>query len=296
MKKLILIGIGLAGAGAFIGFDAVHAFASKARHDVRSALMSPELELQAQIGKVRTLSKQCADSVVNGQMALARLDSMIAERDRETGLRNRRLDRDRRILKTRQGMLGSNRAIYLIGGERVSRRTLNRDAVLRAKSFSTDREILAHIERTVSELKAQRRQTSAEIENASLEMGRLGEEVKLLKAELENLRARKAVAQSREEAKYVFDRSAFDRAREKIGEIRATIAQQNRQLDFFGRNAAGRRGLIPADLEMEEAENGADAIATALSEGTGDGESDEEASGTDGDVPLALRRDARDDR
>jgi len=285
MKKLVLIGLGLAAAGAFVGFDAVEAFASKTRDDVRAALMSPEVELQAQIGKVQSLSKQCADSVVKGQMALARLDSMIAEREREAEQRRRHLDRDRRILERRRDMLGAKRSVYLIGGDRVSRRTLNRDAVLRAKAFKTDREILEHIENTVRELKAQRRQTAEEIENASLEMGRLGEEVKLLKAELENLRARKAVAQSREEAKYVFDRSAFDKAREKIGEIRGTIAQQNRQLDFFGRNSVGGKGLIPAgDVEMEEAEDGAEAIAAALGEDDADEEDAE-----DGELPLALR-------
>jgi hypothetical protein len=265
MKKLILIGIGLAGAGAFIGFDAVEAFFHKTRTDVRSKLMSPEVELQAQISAAEELAEKCSDSVVHGQMALARLDSMIDERGRELKRREALLDRDRRVLETRRALLERDQKVYLIGNEEVTRRTLNRDAVLRAKSYGTDREIITHLSDTFAELKVQRSRTAAEIEEATVEMKRLEEEVTILKAELENLRARRAVAQTREESKYVFDRSNFDRAREKISEIRATIAQQNRQLDFYGRRPAARKGLIPADVESVE-EDGEEAIAAVLGE------------------------------
>jgi hypothetical protein len=265
MKKLILIGIGLAGAGAFIGFDAIEAFFQQTRTDVRSKLMSPEVELQAQISSAEELAEKCSESVVHGQMALARLDSMIDERGRELKRREALLDRDRRVLQARQTLLKRDQKVYLIRNEEVTRRTLNRDAVLRAKSFATDREIITHLSDTYAELKVQRSQTAAEIEEATVEMKRLEEEVTVLKAELENLRARRAVAQTREESKYVFDRSNFDRAREKISEIRATIAQQNRQLDFYGRRPGARKGLIPADVESVE-EDGEEAIAAVLGE------------------------------
>jgi len=265
MKKLILIGLGLAGAGAFVGFDAISAFVDQTRTDVRSKLMSPEVELQAQISSAEDLSESCGESVVNGQMALARLDAMITERERELSRRDRNLSHDRRVLKTRQGMLREGQTVYLIRNERVSRRTLNRDALLRAKAYQTDKEILGHLRATVEELKAQRGQTAGEIEQATVEMKRLEEEVVSLKAELENLKARRAVAQTREESKYLFDRSSFDKARDKISEIRATIAQQNKRLDFYGRHPVSRKGLIPADIE-ETDEDGADAIAAVLAE------------------------------
>jgi hypothetical protein len=262
MKKLVLLGIGLACAAAFIGFDAVKAFFDNARGEVRSRLMSPEVELQAQISGATELAEKCGESVVNGRIALARLDAMIQERDRELGRREKALDHDRLVLETRRTMLQDGRTVYLISNEQVSRRTLNQDALLRAKAFSTDREIAEHLRTTLDELRAQRVTTAAEIEDAVVEEGRLQSEIDALRAELENLKARRAVAQTRAEATYVFDRSAFDKARERITSIRVTIAEQNKRLDYFGRNPS-RRGLIPAET-LEPEENGADAITSVL--------------------------------
>jgi len=265
MKKLILIGIGLACAGAFIGFDAVHAMFDRTRHTVRAHLMSPEMELEAQISEARELAEKCGESIVNGQVALARLDSMIEERVRDIARRERLLSRDRTVLERRQAMLQQDRRIYLIGDEQVSRRTLNRDALLRAKAFGTDNGILEHLKETVEALRIQRSQTAGEIESATSEQVRLDGEVDALRAQLENLKARQAVAQTREESKYVFDRSAFDRARDKVATIRATIAEQNKRLDFYGRRAGGAKGLVPADVEAED-EDGLEAIAQVLGE------------------------------
>jgi hypothetical protein len=161
-------------------------------------------------------------------------------------------------------MLEDARPVYLINTEQISRRTLNQDALLRAKAFGTDREILDHLRTTVEELKAQKIQTAAEIEDAIVEEGRLQSEIDALHAELENLKARRAVAQTRAEASYVFDRSAFDKARDRITSIRVTIAEQNQRLDYFGRNPA-RRGLIPAEAAPEE--DGAEAITSVLGDG-----------------------------
>ena len=279
MKKLILIGFGLAGAAAFIGFDAVNAFVDKTRTDVRATLMSPEMELHAQLSSARELSERCAESIINGRVALARLEAMIEERGRELQRRGRALDRDRRVLKVRQTLLQENRGIYLIGTEEVSRRTLNRDALLRAKAFSTDRGIHDRLEQTLLELKTQRQHTASEVEQATVEQKRLLEDVETLKAELENLKARTAVAQSREEAKYIMDRSAFDRARDKVAEIRATIAERNKRLDFYGRLGSSGKGLIPADIDIVE-EDGAEAIATVLAE--------DESQDDDEEAPLSL--------
>jgi DNA repair exonuclease SbcCD ATPase subunit len=263
MKKLVLLGIGLACAAAFIGFDAVGAFFDKTRSEVRSKLMSPEVELQAQISEATELAEKCGESVVNGRIALARLDAMIGERARELERREKALEHDRRVLETRRAMLQEPRTVYVCNGEEVSRRTLNQDALLRAKAFGTDREILEHLQTTLQELKAQRIQTAGEIEEAVVEQGRLQSEIDALHAELENLKARRAVAQTRAEAAYVFDRSAFDKARDRITSIRATIAEQNKRLDFFGRNPS-RKGLIPAEAAPEE--DGAEAIASVLGE------------------------------
>jgi len=264
MKKLVLLGIGLACAAAFIGFDAVKAFCDNARSGVRSKLMSPEVELQAQISEATELAERCGESVVNGRIALARLDAMVAERERELSRREKVLDHDRQVLETRRTMLQDARTVYLINTEQVSRRTLNQDALLRAKAFSTDREILEHLRTTVDELKAQRITTAAEIEDAVVEEGRLQTEIDTLHAELENLKARRAVAQTRAEATYVFDRSAFDKARDRITSIRVTIAEQNKRLDYFGRNPS-RKGLIPAEAAPDE--DGAAAITSVLGDG-----------------------------
>ena len=262
MKKLILVGIGLGCAVAFVGLDAVGAFVDKTRSDVRSKLISPEIELQAQISEACELSEKCGESVVNGRIALARLDSMMEGRGRDLARRTKALSVDRRVLETRRALLRDKRVVYLIGSEEVSWRTLNRDALLRARAYSTDQEIYTHLDDTLAELKAQRAQTAAEIEEATVEQGRLEVEITALNAELENLKARRAVAQTREEASYIFDRSTFDDARDKISEIRATIAEQNKRLDFYGRRHTSK-GLIPADVSAAE-ESGAEAITAVL--------------------------------
>ena len=275
MKKLILIVIGLGCAGAFIGFDAVHSMFDRTRHTVRAHLMSPEMELEAQISEARELAERCGESVINGKVALARLDSMIEERVRDVAYRDRALGRDRAVLERRQAMLQQDRRVYLISNERVSRRTLNRDALLRAKAFGTDREIYEHLKDTVEQLRLQRSRTASEIESALSEQARLDGEIDSLGAQLENLKARRAVAQTREESKYVFDRSAFDQARDKVATIRATIAEQNKRLDFYSRRASGAKGIIPAELGADE-ENGLDAIASVLGEADADLEELEE--------------------
>jgi hypothetical protein len=190
---------------------------------------------------------------------------MVQERERDVARREKALDHDRNVLEKRRTMLEDGSTIYLINREEVSRRTLNQDALLRAKAFSTDREILEHLRTTLDELKAQRVETAAEIEEAVVEEARLGTEIDSLKAELENLKARRAVAQTRAEAAYVFDQSAFDKARERITSIRVTIAEQNKRLDYFGRNPS-RKGLIPADMTAPE-EDGAEAITSVLGDG-----------------------------
>lgn len=278
MKKLILIGIGLAGAAAFIGFDAVHAFVDKTRTSVRATLMSPEMELQGQLAEAKSLAGRCAESIEKGGMAMARLDALISERERDVARRTRQLSYDRHVLESRQELLGQKRSVYLIGHEEVTARTLNRDAVLRAKAFSSDREIVDRLKETLRQLKVQQAQTAVEIEEATVEQRRLESEVTSLKAELENLKARKAVAQTRKEASYVFDRSTFDKARDKISEIRANIAVQNKQIDFYGRLGRSHKGLIPADA-MPPSENGAEAIAAVLGE-KAEAEEDEEESET----------------
>ena len=294
MKKLILIVVGLACAGAFIGFDAVHATFDRARHHVRSNLMTPEMELEAQISEAHELAEKCGESVINGKVALARLDAMIQERARDIEHRTHSLGRDRNVLENRQAMLRQTRSVYLISNERVSRRTLNRDALLRANAYRTDRGILVHLEETVDQLRIQRQQTAMEIESATSEQYRLDGEIDTLKAQLENLKARKAVAQTREESKYVFDRSAFDQARDKVATIRATIVEQNTRLDFYGRRASGAKGLIPAGIESEEDENGLDAIASVLADEMGDEEpGTQEVEDADEDTPApvaAVRR------
>jgi len=160
-------------------------------------------------------------------------------------------------------MLQEKRPVYLIRNEEYTWRTLNRDALLRARAYGTDQEIYRHLEDTLAELKAQRAQTAAEIEEATVEQRRLGVEITALNAELENLKARRAVAQTREEASYIFDRSTFDEARDKVTAIRATIAEQNKRLDFYGRRHSARKGLIPAGVDAPE-ESGAEAIAAVL--------------------------------
>lgn len=250
MKRLILIAIGIVAAGTFIGRDAVHAFFDTARSTVRAQLMTPEMELQSKLAEAQRLGERCGASIIEGKVALTRLDTMIGEREQESARRQLQLERDRKVLEDRRALLKENRPVYLVRDRQVGHDLLNRDALLRAKAFAADREVCGHLDATLEELKVQRQQTAAEIEEATVEETRLQSEVATLKAELENLRARRAVAQTRESLS--FDRSAFDQAREKIAEIRATIAEQNKRLDFYGRRPAVGKGLLPDEGEMQE--------------------------------------------
>ena len=243
------------------------------------------MELAGQLSEAKSLASRCAESIEKGGMAMARLDALIAERERDISRRNRQLVHDRHILELRKEMLGQRRAVYQIGHERVSSRTLNRDAILRAKAYATDKDVHEQLRETLSQLKQQRNQTALEIEEATSEQRRLEIEVTSLKAELENLRARKAVAQTRKEAGYVFDRSAFDKARDKISEIRANIAVQNKQIDFYGRLGRSHKGLIPSDI-APPAEDGAEAIAAVL----GSDEALDEDEESDSAVVAAVSR------
>ena len=275
MKKLILIGVGLAGAAAFIGFDAVEAFVDDTRTSVRSHLMSPAVELQRQLADAKRLSGRCVDSIQKGEMALARLGALIDERERDLAYRQRQLAIQRTVLEKRQAMLELPSHRFEIGGRAYGRVDVNRDAVLRAKTYSSNREICDQLETTLTVLKAQRGQTGREINDARLEQRRLEHDVKMLRAELENLQARKAVAQTRRDAEYTFDRSTFDKARDKIADIRASIAVQNKQLDMYGRYGRIRGGgLIPDEggVGSPEEEDGAVAIATALADEDADDE------------------------
>jgi len=263
MKKLFLIGLGLAGAAAFVGFDAVHAFFDKTRSSVRASLMTPEMDLQAKLAEAQSLSERCGESVVAGRVSMARLDSMLRDRERELQRRRACLERDRLVLEARSELLKRNQPAYLVHNEEISFKTLNRDALLRARAFATDKEVAEHVARSLEELRAQRAQTAEDIEEATAEQARLDTEVTSLRAELEALKARRAVAQTREEAAYVFDRSVFDKAREKVAEIRATIAEQNKRLDFYARTPREAKGLVPADVDVAE-EDGVEAIAVAL--------------------------------
>ncbi|MHC4959088.1 MAG: hypothetical protein ACYTGN_12010 [Planctomycetota bacterium] len=289
MKKLILVGIGLAGAAAFIGFDAVEAFVDHTRSHVRSHLMSPEMELQKQLAEAKRLSHSCVESIQQGEMSLAKLDTLIEERERDLAYRNRQLAFQRTVLEARKGLLDSGLQRIEIRGELYNRGEVNRDAVLRAKTYSSNRDICQQLEETLMALKMQRDQTSHEIKEAATEQKRLENDVAVLKAELENLQARKAVAQTRSEAEYVFDRSTFDQARDKIAEIRATIAVQNRQLDLYGRSGRVSGGLIPAEDSFEaevQDEDGAHAIASVLK----DEQADDEDADEDRPLEAAIRR------
>ena len=290
MKKLILVGIGLAGAAAFIGFDAVEAFVDHTRSHVRSQLMSPEMELQKQLAEAKRLSHSCVESIQQGELSLAKLDTLIEERERDLAYRHRQLAFQRSVLEQRKGLLESGLQRIEIRGALYNRGEVNRDAVLRAKTYASNRDICQQLEDTLMALKAQRDQTSHEIKEARTEQKRLKNDVAVLKAELENLQARKAVAQTRTEAEYVFDRSTFDQARDKIAEIRATIAVQNRQLDLYGRNGRVSGGLIPAEDSFEaeaQTEDGARAIASVLREDDAEAEDDAEE---DRPLAAAIRR------
>ena len=79
MKKLILIGIGLAAAAAFIGFDAVEAFVDKTRTSVRSTLMSPEMELNGQLAEAKALAIRCSESIEKGGLSLEQSIALYEE-------------------------------------------------------------------------------------------------------------------------------------------------------------------------------------------------------------------------
>ena len=125
------------------------------------------------------------------------------------------------------------------------------------------------------------------------EQVRLDGEIDALTAQLENLKARRAVAQTREESKYVFDRSTFDQARDKI----ADDSGDDRGAEQAARllSAAGRatKGLIPADIEPAQEDDALSAIESALGEpepAAGGPVTPEDLSDEDPDPVASLER------
>ena len=104
----------------------------------------------------------------------------------------------------------------------------------RTSAFQTASVRLERRAQDLQRLKAEHASTLSALEQARDEQSRLGEEVRLLSAELESLEARKAAARTREGVLAEgLDASGWSAARERIDAIRASLREQSKLLAYY---------------------------------------------------------------
>ena len=233
MKKLALIALVGVGLIAFIGTDVIKSSMGSIRQDVRGALTA-EVPLKNQLAEARAQVDRYAESIIRGEVAAENLRDMIGGVEREVRALSVRTDRERVALAAMRSDLAAGAGEAVPAALTPSAPADQRSALRRVRSFQAASSLL---ERRTSDLERLRGEYSATIgslEQARGEQVRLGDEIRVLWAEVESLNARKAAASTRDA---VGDRtiagSGFSKAQERIQEIRSSVREQNKLLQYY---------------------------------------------------------------
>lgn len=236
MKKMALIALVAIGLAAFVGTDVIKSTMGSVRSDIRDALTS-EVPLQNQLAEAQTQVDRYAESIIRGEVAAENLRDMIAGVEREVRGLTVRVDRERVALATlRDGLAAEGQS-----GEIRTATTLHevqtrdqRQTMRRVRSFRASSELLARRTADLERLKGEYAATIGSLEKARTEQNRLGEEIRVLAAELESLNARKAAARTRTAVgDSTISGSGFDAAQERIAKIRSKLREQNKLLQYY---------------------------------------------------------------
>jgi len=233
VKKLALIALVGIGLVAFIGTDVLKTSVGSMRSHVRSALTA-EVPLQNQLAEARAQVDLYAESIIRGEVAAENLRDMIAGVEREVRALSVRTDRERVALAAMREQLAATGAEAVPASLTPDTPADQRGARRRVRSFQAASELLTRRTSDLERLQGEYNATLGSLQQARGEQVRLGEEVRVLGAELQSLAARKAAAHTRHA---VGDKtiagSGFANAQERIKKIRSAVREQNKLLQYY---------------------------------------------------------------
>ncbi|MDA1194446.1 MAG: hypothetical protein O2894_04615 [Planctomycetota bacterium] len=234
MKKMALIALVAIGLVAFVGADVVKATVGTVRADIRDALTA-EVPLQNQLAEAQAQVDSYAESIIRGEVAAENLRDMIGGVEREVRGLTVRVDRERvELAALRDGFSGPTNEIRTASTLREVQVPDQRKTLRRVQSFRASSELLTRRVSDLDRLKGEYGATIGSLEQARGEQTRLGEEIRVLAAELESLNARKAAARTRNAVgDSTISGSGYDAAQEKISKIRSTLREQNKLLQYY---------------------------------------------------------------
>ena len=235
MKKMALIAVVTIGLVAFIGTDVIKSSVGSVRAHMREALTS-EVPLQNQLAEAQTQVDAYAESIIRGEVAGENLRDMIAGVEREVRGLTVRVERERVALATlRDGLTGpGNGELRPAALRPVEDSGDQRHVLRRVHAYRAANELLQRRVSDLERLKGEYQSTQGSLEKARSEQGRLGEEIRVLAAELESLNARKAAARTREAVgDSTISGSGFNAAQERIAKIRGKLREQNKLLQYY---------------------------------------------------------------
>jgi len=238
MKKLALIALVGVGLVTFIGTDVIKSSVGSIRTDVQDALRS-EVPLKNQLAEARAQVDVYAESIIRGEVAAENLRDMIGGVEREVRALTVRTERERGALAAlREGLRISDGEVVpaAFAGEKPLKQnhTDQRVALRRVRSFEASSELLNRRTADLERLRSEYGATMGSLEQARTEQVRLGDEVRILAAELESLDARKAAARTRNAVgDSTIAGSGFAEAQERIKKIRSAVREQNKLLQYY---------------------------------------------------------------
>ncbi|MDJ0521630.1 MAG: hypothetical protein QNJ90_06085 [Planctomycetota bacterium] len=232
MKKIALIALLAIGVAAFVGTDVIKSSVGSVRTAVRDALTS-EVPLTNQLAEAQAQVDAYAESIIRGEVAAENLRDMITGVEREVRALTVRVERERETLAAMRTDFGSR-------GEAVPA-TLKpadgrqaRHVLRRVRAFEANNELLQRRTRDLERLKGEYQATLGSLEQARSEQMRLGEEIRVLAAEVESLHARKAAARTRNAVGDAsISGSGYSDAQGRIAKIRAKLREQNKLLQYY---------------------------------------------------------------
>jgi chromosome segregation ATPase len=227
MRKLFWTAVAVVAVVAFVGVDVVRATVGRARDAVRHSLTA-DVPLKAQLAEARAQVDAYAESVIRGQIAADNLSDMIGQVEREVAGLTVRAERERTALVT------VRRDLEAIPTTTAGEPAAEKEGLARARSFRTLTALLDRRKSDLERLKSERDATLHTLDEAKSEQVRLGQEIKVLAAEIESLDARTSAARTRDAVgEASVSSSGFAKAQEQLTEIRNRIKEKNALLQYY---------------------------------------------------------------
>lgn len=233
MHKLFWSALIVGGVVTFVGSDVVGSTFRRARESVRTKLTA-DVPLRTQLAEAQAQVDAYAENVIRGEISADDLAARIADTRREVAGRGAAIERERASLAMLKTSLENEPTARLVSDAPSKPSAREREALRRARDFQLASSLLERRTRDLESLEADHVSVVKEIEGAKTEQTRLGDEVRVLRAELDALAARESVAQTRKSCRDAsVDASGFGDARARLDAIRDSIRAQNKKLEYY---------------------------------------------------------------